>query len=530
MRTADATGDVSAHSFQSYGELLINALSAGDPEQPCLSSPDAAYSYGETLQYVAAWQSTLEPLGVGPSQGVAVLTRNRPEALLAIIATLGLGARYSPLHPLGSLEDHAFVARDSASCVLLFDDHTFADRAREVAAEMPQTAASVSLSDHGVLAPATDIPRVVARAGTPEDVAFLTYTGGTTGRPKGVMLTNRCMTSMVIGELAVLELPESPRFLAAAPVTHAAGQFLGPVLTRGGEFRMSPKFEPDAFLDDVESGRTNCTFLVPSMIYRLLDHPRTRSADLSGLETVVYGASPMSPSRLVEALDLFGDIFVQLYGQAEAPQLITRLSKRDHATRQSEVLQSAGYPNPGTTVSIRDSDGVPLPTGEVGELCVRGPVVMSGYWGLPDETAETLRGGWLHTGDLGRQASDGLITLVDRSKDMIVSGGFNVYAREVEDVLTAHSDVAAAAVIGVPDESWGEAVCAYVVAHSTPEDEKAERALVDELRAAVKVRRGSVHTPKQLFLVHELPLTSVGKPDKKALRAQFWAGSGRAVH
>jgi fatty-acyl-CoA synthase len=357
-----------------------------------------------------------------------------------------------------------------------------------------------------------------------DDPASISWTGGTTGRAKAVVRSHRAMAWMTMLMMAEWDWPRPLRFVAAGPLSHATGSMVPAVLLRGGTVLVRPRFDVEDLIAVCEAERATATFLVPTMIYRLLDHPRAPAADLSSLRLVIYGAAPISPSRLNEALHRFGPIFMQLYGQVEAPNTITALPVADHIPDDMVRLASCGRPLAGLEVRLLDASGAPVAAGAAGEVCVRGPLVMDGYLDQPGATEEALRGGWLHTGDLAVADADGYLTLVDRVKDMIVTGGFNVYPREVEDVLATHPGVAAAAVIGVPDDEWGEAVTAYVVTAPGASVD------ADALRALVRATKGPVHTPKAVHLVDDLPLTPVGKPDKKALRARHWADTGRAVH
>jgi fatty-acyl-CoA synthase len=235
----------------------------------------------------------------------------------------------------------------------------------------------------------------------------------------------------------------------------------------------------------------------------------------------------MNPVRLRDAIKRFGPIFAQYYGQSEAPMVITYLAKGDHDEKR---LTSCGRPTLFARTALLGDDGQPVPQGEVGEICVSGPLLCGGYWKLPDATAETFRDGWMHTGDLAREDEDGFWYIVDRTKDMIVTGGFNVFPREVEDVVAEHPSIAQVCVIGTPDEKWGEAVTAVVVLRpDAATDEAAVAAMTAEIQAAVKDRKGSVQSPKQVIIVDSVPVTALGKPDKKAVRAQFWAGAERSV-
>jgi fatty-acyl-CoA synthase len=263
------------------------------------------------------------------------------------------------------------------------------------------------------------------------------------------------------------------------------------------------------------------------MIYPLLDHPRAATADLSSLETLFYGASPMSPTRLKEGVEKWGQIFFQCFGQSEAPMALTHLKKADHDLSKPERFASCGRPSPWVRLALLGDDNEPVPEGEAGEICVRAPLVMEGYNGLPEQTEAAFAGGWLHTGDVGRYDDEGFLHIVDRKKDMIVTGGFNVFPREIEDVISAHPAVAQVAVVGVPDERWGEAVKAVVILR--PGHEGSE-ALAGELQAAVKDAKGSVQSPKSVDFVTSIPLSALGKPDKKALRKQFWGDQARGVN
>ena len=287
------------------------------------------------------------------------------------------------------------------------------------------------------------------------------------------------------------------------------------------------KFDPAEVLKAIEEQRITATMLVPSMLYALMDHPDSQTRDLSSLETVYYGASAINPVRLAEAIRRFGPIFAQYYGQSEAPMAITYLAKADHDEKR---LTSCGRPTLFARVALLGDDGKPVPQGEPGEICVSGPLLAGGYWHLPEATADTFKDGWLHTGDMAREDEDGFYFIVDRVKDMIVTGGFNVFPREVEDVIAEHPAVAQVCVVGTPDEKWGEAVTAVVVLRAdAATDDAAIEAMTAEIQAAVKDRKGSVQSPKRVVVVDALPLTGLGKPDKKAVRAQFWEGAGRAV-
>jgi fatty-acyl-CoA synthase len=358
----------------------------------------------------------------------------------------------------------------------------------------------------------------------PDAIVGITYTGGTTGKPKGVIGTTGSIATMTTVQLAEWEWPEEPRFLMCTPLSHAGAAFFLPTLMAGGSMVVLPRFDPAEVLETIEKHRINSTMLVPSMLYALMDHPDSHTRDLSSLETIYYGAAAISPTRLAEAVDRFGPIFAQYYGQSEAPMVITYFPKQDHLDRGK--LASCGRPSAFLRTALLDEDDQPVPVGEPGEICVAGPLLAGGYWHLPEETERTFRDGWLRTGDVAREDEDGFWYIVDRTKDMIVTGGFNVFPREVEDVVAEHPAVAQVGVIGVPDEKWGEAVTAVVVLRDGAHDRDA---VTREIQEEVKERKGSVQAPKQVVFVESLPLTALGKPDKKSLRAPFWEGRERSV-
>jgi fatty-acyl-CoA synthase len=330
------------------------------------------------------------------------------------------------------------------------------------------------------------------------------------------------MAATAIVSLAEWEWPDEVRYLACSPISHAAGFLVAPTLLKGGTVYLLPGFDPEKVLDHIERQCVNTLFLVPTMIYGLLDHPRTAEADLSNLEVLIYASAPMSPARLRDSLHQFGPVMMQCYGQTESIH-VTFMRKDEHQLDRQERFLSCGRPPAGIRTTILDANNEPLLQGEIGEVCVRGPTVMHGYWKQPEATRETLRGGWLHTGDLGRMDEDGFIYLVDRAKDMIISGGFNVYSKEVEDALATHPAVAQCAVIGVPDEKWGEKVLAIVRLRD-------ERVTEPELIEYVKEKKGSVQAPKEVIFVDQLPLTSLGKTDKNLLRSGYWSDQTRLVN
>ena len=489
---------------------------------------------GGSLTYRAAHaligrlQAALSAAGLKKGLTAAFLSANSAETWCAGVAAQGLGLVVTWLHPLGSLADHLDVIEDSGATALIVDPRTHAQRGGELAARAADRLATVltmGRADFG-----RDLMAAAEKAGEaapvdlsdPDDYAIINYTGGTTGKSKGAIRRHRSTAASAVSIAADFEFPAVPRYLAAAPITHVSGTKVLPSLLRGGTIHLLKGFEPEKFLATIERERINFTLMVPTMIYVLLDHPKLDRTDLSTLELVLYGASPMSPTRLVEGLERIGPVFSQLYGQTECYP-VSVLRKGDHDAKRPELFASCGFPIASCSVSLRDEDNNEVKPGEAGEICVRAPHAMEQYWKRPEQTAETFKGGWLHTGDVARADERGYLYIVDRKKDMIVSGGFNIFPREVEDVLSSHPDVAMAAVIGVPHEKWGEAVAALIVA------KPGTRPAADALMQLVKDRKGGTHAPKQVEFVDSLPLTAVGKVDKKVLRAKYWAGQARQV-
>lgn len=534
------TDELLRHPVHS-GHLLVGALKRHH-DRPVLHLGETTLTGGQMAERISQYIQAFEALGAGSGATAGLLSLNRPEVLLITSAGQTQGFRRLSLHPLGSLDDHAYVLTDSGATTLIIDPTpAFVERALglldkvdgltqvlTIGAVPPELAAAGATVADLTAEAARYAPRPLTAADLPPDhVTGLTYTGGTTGKPKGVMMTSQATTTMTTIQLAEWEWPQRPRFLMLTPLSHAGAAYFLPTLIKGGEMHVMAKFDPGEALRVIEEKRITATFVVPAMLYALMDHPDSRTRDLSSLETVYYGASAINPVRLAEAIERFGPIFAQNYGQSEAPMAISYLGKADHDELR---LTSCGRPTLFARCALLDTVGNPVPQGEVGEVCVSGPLLSGGYWQLPEQTAETFRDGWLRTGDMAREDSEGFWFIVDRVKDMIVTGGFNVYPREVEDVVAEHPSVAQVCVVGSPDEKWGEAVTAVVVLRGDADrGEEAVAAMTAEIQAAVKERKGSVQVPKQVVIVDALPLTGLGKPDKKAVRARFWEGTDRAV-
>lgn len=517
------------------GHLTVGALKRHQ-DTPVLFLGDTTLTGGQLAERISQYIQAFGALG---ADTFGLLSLNRPEVLMIIGAGQIQGHRRTALHPLGSLDDHAYVLADAEVSSLIIDPTpAFVERALGLLEKVStlQQVLTIGPVPPELEGKAVDlaaeaakyVPQPLVAADLPADhIGGLTYTGGTTGKPKGVIGTVGSITAMTTIQLAEWEWPEHPKFLMCTPLSHAGAAFFVPTIVKGGQLVVLTKFDPAEVLRVIEEQKITATMLVPSMIYALMDHPDSHTRDLSSLETVYYGASAMNPVRLQEAIDRFGPIFAQYYGQSEAPMVITYLAKGDHDQKR---LTSCGRPTLFARVALLGEDGNPVPQGEVGEICVSGPLLSGGYWKLPEATAETFRDGWMHTGDLAREDEDGFYYIVDRTKDMIVTGGFNVFPREVEDVIAEHPSVAQVCVIGTPDEKWGEAVTAVVVLRpGVDSDPAAVATMTAEIQSAVKERKGSVQSPKQVIVAESVPVTALGKPDKKTVRAQFWSGAERSV-
>ena len=503
-------------------QMVASALST-NLERPVIMLEDGSVLTARDIRdSISRYSQLLASLDPKP-QRAALLSKNRPEVPGVSNSFRFADIVSTSLHPMGSVEDYLYVVETARIDTLIYDD-AFEDTVRELAARAPGLRNLFAIGKAGIgpslseMASSFTPGPLVARPGKPDEVIGVVFTGGTTGRPKGVLTTNQSIATAANVLLSEFEWPDQIRHLVCSPLSHAGSSVLTPILIKGGSMIVLPSFNPVSFMEAIEKHRITTTLMVPTMVLALIDHPRFAEFDLSSLESIYYGASAFPPSRLKEAIEKLGPIFFQFYGQSEAPLCVTVLKKGEHLVDDPLRLASCGRPHPYVSVALLDDEGNEVPDGEPGEICVRGPQVMAGYLDQPEETAEAFKFGWLHTGDVAVRNPDGFLRIVDRKKDMIVSGGFNVFAREVENVIAAHPGVAQVAVIGVPDPKWGEAVTAIVVA--------AEGAAPDptELMAMVREEKGPVQVPKAVHFIDAIPLSAVGKPDKKALRAQFAGG------
>lgn len=510
-----------------HSDLIARALRCF-PDRVAFRQGDRTVTYREAEDLVVRTVAVLCELGLVAGDGVAVLSPNRPETWVTQVAPGFLGCSYTALHPLGSFDDHLYAC-DEAGLKVLLVDPSYAERA---AALLENSSSLEHVLTFGPADIGQDLLTLVDKVSPtpldrfqtdPETTNWLLYTGGTTGVPKAAELPERAVAQMAFSTSVGWDLPARRDYLAVAPISHAAGMMITAVLMAGGSVTLMKGWDPQEWVDTVSRENITLALLVPTMIYSLLDSGALDSGDVTSLETIMYGSSPMASARLREGIDRLGSVFCQLYGQTECAGIVTSLWRHHHDLARPERFGSCGIPMPGVRVSLRNDDNQPVAQGERGEVCIQGLSVMKGYHKRPDLTEEALAGGWLRTGDIACADEDGFLYLVDRKKDMIVSGGFNIFPSEIEQVLTDHPSVSSAAVIGIPDPKWGEAVKAIVVPR--PGFTLDASALI----ALVKEHKGSHYAPKSLDVVDALPVSPLGKPDKKRLRDKYWSHSDRQI-
>lgn len=352
------------------------------------------------------------------------------------------------------------------------------------------------------------------------DVNGLKFTGGSSGRPKGVEQSFRCLITMISSVIMAFELNENDRFLCAAPMTHGAGAFLFPILARGGSMVMTAETSPEVLLDIIAREKITTTWIPPTLLYKLIDEQRANPRDTTSLRHLIWGGAAALVARLREAMEVFGPVIATAYGQTEAPLIISYGLGKDMT---AEKIASVGHVGPLVDVVIRGADGRGLGPGEAGEICVGGDLLMTGYRGMAEETAKTLVDGWLHTGDVGYLDDEGYLFIKDRIRDVVISGGFNIYPSDVEAVLAEHPAISEVVVYGVPDAHWGERL------EATVELRAGHEACAEEIIADCRERLGAVKTPKKLHLVSALPKSPVGKVLRREARAHAIAAAQGAL-
>ncbi|MGJ8669679.1 MAG: acyl-CoA synthetase [Oceanococcus sp.] len=493
-------------------------------------------TWRQTAERIRKTAGGLQSLGLQRNDQIAILSLNSCQYLEALFAVPLMGARVVPLNIRWALPEFVYSLNDSASKALMFDK-TFLPLVEQLRAQ------EVCVEQYLFMGDAQDCPdwaqplSEVAERGDPisdfvysdQSLAGIFYTGGTTGFPKGVMLTHTALFTSALSMVATNDADASCSYLHAAPMFHmadlAACYMFSALCAR---HVIIPAFDPVAVLNSIEQAQITDALLVPAMVQMVFDHPDFDAKKLRSLKRILYGASPMPEGLLRRVMAALPDVeMTQAYGQTELAPIATMLPPADHVTEgeRSRLLRAAGQSSYAMLLKIIDDEGNSLPVGEVGEVCAMGPNTMVGYWNKPEQTAETLKNGWVHTGDAGYLDAQGYLFLVDRVKDMIVSGGENVYSAEVESVVSTHSSVAQVAVVGIPDDDWGEAVHAIVILKA------GESGDVQSIIAHCKEQIAGYKCPKSVeFRTEAFPLSGAGKVLKRELRAPYWEGRDRQVN
>jgi len=490
------------------------------------------FTWRETRARVASVAGGLAGLGLAEADRVGILSLNCDRYYESLFAIPWAGYCVVPLNTRWIFAENLYAVRDSGTRVLLFDD-AFIEQAGRLFAEIEELVVAIHMGESECPDWATSYESLIAKhepipasARSGDDMAGIFYTGGTTGFPKGVMLSHRALWASGVSTLPDFQIARDSTYLHVVPMFHLADFAGGMAATlSAGKHVMLQSFEPGQVLQTLADERITHVLLVPAMIKMVLNHPQAAGADVSALERLVYGASPMPAATLEQIMAAWPGVgLVQAYGQTELAPVVTTLSTEDHL-EGGEKLKSAGRPTCINDVRIVDEDGNDCPVGVSGEVLVRGPHTMLGYWNKPEETAAALQDGWVHTGDAAYFDEEGFLYIVDRLKDMIVSGGENVFTTEVENAVISHEAVRDVAVIGVPHAEWGEAVHAIVVLHP------GESATTEELLAHCKERIAGYKLPKDItFRTEPLPLSGAGKVLKTELRKPFWEGRERQVN
>ena len=518
--------------------LYLDRSARAWPDRPAVLFRDRVLSYRQLALRSNRLANALRALGLKRGDRVAIVSPNRPEIVECECAFYKLGlvkvALNSRLAP-EELND-AFANAEPAACIAGPEHWQMVD---DAARPLPRPIHRIAL-DHPRGAPQgwADYEALLGGGADtiepedmqPDDLAVLHFTSGSTGKLKAAMQTvgNRfaSLRKVIMGRMSAAP---GDVLMLCGPITHASGMFIQPMLYQGAAILLLDRFQPAEVLQTIERRRVTMSFMVPAMIHALLAEPTLRSRDLSSLRLLSYGAAPMSPARIREAWAAFGPVLAQGYGAAETTGGVISLSIDDHARAMSgerpELLAACGRPNCESDVQVRGDDGRPVQGDAIGEICVRGPDVFAGYWRAPQLTREAMgEDGWLRTGDLARVDAEGYIFIVDRKKEMLVSGGFNVYPREVESVLALHPAVYEVCVIGVPDEHWGEAVKAVVVLR------QGKAAAADELMQFCEGKLAGFKRPRSVDFAAALPKNSNGKLSRKDVREPYWAGRERRVN
>ena len=502
-----------------------------DPDRLFVSDAAGARTYHDAQRRSFRIANALLGAGLVPEGKAAVYSPNSGTAFECILGIIRAGGAWVPINARNVVEENAYIL-SNCDVEYLFYHSEFGRNIEKISSICPNIRKFICIDGPSKFGTYLEDwirtfddsePKIEDRN---ETVATVFSSGGTTGRPKGVIWTNQTWETLIANFYAAMPPKKSPVHLVVAPMTHAAGVVAMMLMASGATNVILPNFDAELVLQAIAKHKVTHLFLPPTAIYALLAHPCLRDYDYSSLDYFIYAAAPMSVERLKECLSVFGPVMAQTFGQAEAPMLCTFLSPADHQIGdpvKERRLASCGRPTLLTPVAIMDDDGNILPEGERGEIVVRGNLVTPGYYKNPDETRKLNCNGWRRTGDVGFRDKDNYIYIVDRKRDMIISGGFNIYPNEIEQVIWGHSAVQDCAVIGVPDLKWGEAVKAVI------ELKPGATVSEEEIIRLCKEKVGSVKAPKTVEFWDVLPRSPVGKVRKKDIREVFWAGHTRQI-
>ena len=519
-----SAGEALRKAFQNYKEFVA------------FETEGVEYTYHSVQQTVYRLANGLLKLGLRKGDRIVIMTTNRMEYVFTDLAAILIGLVKVPLNVMLSNKDIEYRIRDSEARAVVLDDF-FVKKTKLFFQEYDFLEQIICVPEPGQGLPPgvmnfnelienspADDPGVRVE---PNDPLAIMYTGGTTGEPKGVIHTDKSCLSIFFNLVVTHDIQEGEVMLLTAPLPHATGFFIPTGLFRGSKIIITKGFNLEEFFKLVQEKKVTWTFTVPTMIYSMLDHPMRTKYDLSSLRTLIYGAAPMSAKRLEEAISEMGPIFLQGYAQMEVACNGTTFTKQQHIeaiqTGKKKRLQSCGLPVLMAQIKIVREDGKEVVPGEVGEIIIRGPHMMAGYWRKEKETKETIVDGWIYTGDLATVDEDGYIYVVDRKKDMIITGGLHAHSMEVEDVLARHPDVSEVIVIGTPDPKWGEQVLAIVV--KKPGSGVTERTLIEYCKEHLSAYK----VPKKVEFRESIPKTPYGKYDKKTVRMEYWKGYERKI-
>ncbi len=513
------------HAFQTFDEIL-HFWARERPESPAFDQDGRITSYAEadrlTRQLIALFQAR----GIAHGDRVAWLGKNRDTYFLLYIAAARMGAVMVPIGWRLAPREIAYILGDTGA-KLIFADAEFADTAHKVAAEVPANPEVIE-AEAARTAAAGFEPATYAPPSEDEPVLQL-YTSGTTGNPKGAMLSNANLLGLRNPGVAAGAdwhfYEPGDCMLVAMPCAHIGGTGLVNIaIAAGVRSLVQAEFSPVGVLEAIEAGATHM-FIVPAALQMVVQHPRAATTDFGNLKYLMYGAAPMPLELLKEAVRTMPTTkFLQAYGMTETSGTISVLPPEDHSLEGNQRMRSAGKASPGVEIEVRGLDNVEVPRGDIGEVCIRSPSNTAGYWRLPEATAKTIDpDGWLHTGDAGIMDADGYVYIQDRIKDMIISGGENVYPAEVESAIYGHPAIAEVAVIGVPSAKWGEEVKACVVAKPGHEIDEAD------VIAWARARIAAFKAPKSVDVIPLMPRNASGKILRRELRAPYWEGQERQV-